>query len=76
MVQPVPCDGIDPGGYLLEQRLLMVASILCEPGRSHLPIATIAYDCGFSDLSHFGRVFRRRFDRTPGEWRRQQGRRR
>lgn len=58
------------GAYLLEQRLLMAAGMLREPGRAHLPIATIAYDCGFSDLSHFGRAFRRRFDRTPGEWRR------
>jgi AraC-like DNA-binding protein len=37
---------------------------------SAAPIIDIALACGFSDLSHFNRRFRRRFDATPGEVRR------
>jgi AraC-like DNA-binding protein len=32
-------------------------------------IGTIAFDWGFSDLSHFARRFRQRFGCTPREWR-------
>ena len=31
------------------------------------PIGAIAFDSGFSDLSHFNRTFRRRFGMTPSE---------
>ena len=33
-------------------------------------VAAIAVECGFCDASHLGRMFRRRFDRTPHEIRR------
>ncbi len=56
--------------YLLGERLLLASARLADPRWSHLPIATIAYDCGFRDLSHFGRAFKARFAATPGEWRR------
>ncbi len=59
------------GGHVLQERLLAAAAHLREPAMAHLPISTIAYDCGFRDLSHFGRAFRTRFDCTPGDWRRQ-----
>jgi AraC-like DNA-binding protein len=35
-----------------------------------VPISTIAFDCGFSDISHFNRVFRRQFGCTPSDVRR------
>ncbi len=62
-------QGMTFGRYLLEQRLAKAATMLREPGRAHLPITTIAFDAGFSDMSHFGRAFRQRFDCTPTEWR-------
>jgi AraC-like DNA-binding protein len=30
-------------------------------------MASIAYDVGFNDLSHFNRVFRRHYHATPSE---------
>lgn len=33
-------------------------------------ISAVAYDVGFSDLSYFNRVFRRRFGATPSDVRR------
>lgn len=35
-----------------------------------LSIGEIAHACGFPDQSTFGKLFRRRFGRTPGEVRR------
>ena len=35
------------------------------------PLAQIARQCGFADLSHFTRVFRRLTGPSPGFWRRQ-----
>jgi AraC-like DNA-binding protein len=34
-------------------------------GGSDKPISMIALDCGFSDISHFNRLFKKRFDVTP-----------
>ena len=33
------------------------------------PIAAVAYDCGFRDVSYFGKRFRARYGTSPGEWR-------
>ena len=32
-----------------------------------LTISTIAYDCGFTDLSWFNQTFKRRFGQTPSD---------
>jgi AraC-like DNA-binding protein len=55
--------------YLIEQRLAAVHQALHRPALADVPISTIAYDCGFSDISHFNRLFRRRFGCTPTELR-------
>ena len=34
-------------------------------------ISTICYDCGFTNLSNFNRIFRKLKQHTPGEWRKQ-----
>ena len=51
----------------VERRLQAAAHRLAQPCRP--AIATVAADCGFGDLSHFGRTFRRRFGCTPRQWR-------
>lgn len=60
------------GTCLLERRLERVALLLRNPDQQHLPVSTIALRCGFRDLSHFGRVFRRHYGSSPGRWRKGQ----
>lgn len=50
--------------HLLEHRLERARMELRSPGR-RLRIAEIAFACGFSDISHFNRSFRRAFGDTP-----------
>ncbi len=33
------------------------------------PIKSIAFECGYDDVPHFYRCFRRRFGVPPGRWR-------
>ena len=33
-----------------------------------LSVIAVAMDCGFNDPGYFGRVFKKEFGRTPGEW--------
>ncbi|AVX03157.1 hypothetical protein MXMO3_00613 [Maritalea myrionectae] len=56
---------------LLEERLLLAERNISDPALRHFPISGIAYRSGFSDLSHFGRVFKERFGVSPGVWRKQ-----
>ena len=37
---------------------------------AELPLAEIALECGFSDQSHFTRVFSRTVGTSPGTWQR------
>lgn len=53
--------------YLLELRLAEAHRRLASPAGIHRSIASIAYDVGFSDLSHFNRTFKRRFGARPSE---------
>jgi AraC-like DNA-binding protein len=55
--------------FIRNARLDRAARMLANSKLDRLQIATIAYDCGFSDVSYFNRCFRNRYDRTPGEFR-------
>jgi AraC-like DNA-binding protein len=55
--------------YLTEQRLAAAYNALRRSASAGAAISTIAYDCGFSDVSHFNRLFRRRFGCTPTDLR-------
>lgn len=52
-------------GYISEARLALAYSMLSNPIHRRRSIAEVALDCGFADLSHFNRAFRRRFGATP-----------
>jgi AraC-like DNA-binding protein len=56
---------------VVQQRLRRAFARLQDPAGRNLTIGAIAYEAGFSDLSYFNRCFRRQFDATPGEIRKQ-----
>lgn len=56
--------------YLMDRRLDGAARDLKDPAIAGRAIGDIAFDWGFSDLSHFTRRFRHRFGCTPRDWRR------
>ena len=40
--------------------------LLLDPALDHVPVSEIGFLCGFNDVSAFYRVFRARYDDTPG----------
>lgn len=67
-------SGLSFTDHVNSLRLDAARKALVEPKLDHLRIADIALECGFSDISHFNRRFRRRFGETPSAMR--NGRRR
>lgn len=57
--------------YVAERRLDRCRLALEDATQSHRAISEIAFNWGFSDLSHFGRRFKARYGLTPTEYRRQ-----
>lgn len=53
--------------YLADARMRHARALLASPAQRHRRVLDIALDCGFADLSAFGRAFRRRFGITPGD---------
>lgn len=51
--------------YLIERRLELAHRLLTNPLYRNRRISEIAFEAGFSDLSHFNRRFRTRFGDTP-----------
>lgn len=62
-------EGSSFSAYILGQRLDRAYRLLLHPGHAPRTIATIAYACGFGDLSYFNRTFRHRFTMTPSDLR-------
>lgn len=56
--------GTSPYRYLTLRRLDLARRMMRDGGA----IAEIALDCGFSDQSHFGRVFKQTYGLTPKAW--------
>jgi AraC-like DNA-binding protein len=55
-----------PHQFILRMRLHRAAMLLRQSAGT---VTTIAYDCGFNDLSTFNRRFRRLIGVPPREWR-------
>lgn len=53
--------------FLVAERLSRAHRMLRDPQQLPRSISAIAYAAGFSDLSHFNRVFRRRYGETPSQ---------
>ena len=56
---------------VMQRRLRRARDMLASPRNAHMNIIAVAYECGFSTVSHFHRAFRRHFGATPGEVREQ-----
>ncbi|MCA1390798.1 helix-turn-helix domain-containing protein [Bradyrhizobium sp. BRP20] len=55
--------------YVIDHRLDGAARDLRTPAMAERAIGAIAFDWGFSDLSHFTRRFKQRFGCRPRDWR-------
>jgi AraC-like DNA-binding protein len=55
--------------YILRRRLEECARALSSPSQRKRTITAIAFDHGFSSATHFGRVFRSRYNMIPRDYR-------
>ena len=53
--------------FVVGQRLAGAWRVLADPRFDDRSITSVAFDCGFGDLSYFNRIFRKRFGCTPSE---------
>lgn len=62
--------GTTPTEYLLKKRIEKACQLLKERELQHdqVLVSSIAYDCGFNDVSYFNRQFRRLFGCAPGQF--------
>ncbi|WP_321377435.1 helix-turn-helix domain-containing protein [Rhizobium sp.] len=51
--------------YIRKRRLHRSLHVLRDPGQRHRSIGDIAYELGFADEAHFGRLFKKHFGLTP-----------
>ena len=58
--------GLSPTQYINRIRIQHAAMLLADTGR---PIATVAEECGFENLSYFHRLFREQYGTTPRGYR-------
>ncbi|MFB0488670.1 AraC family transcriptional regulator [Methylobacterium sp. OAE515] len=59
--------GSSPRAWLIKERIKVAKQLMRQ---SDLSLAEIALACGFSDQSHFTRIFTRAEQVSPGRWRR------
>lgn len=57
--------------FVNSYRIAAVKKALRDSNKSHLPILTIAMDCGFNSISPFNRAFKQSEKVTPSEYRHQ-----
>jgi len=62
-------QGQTPYKIIQHYRLEASSRALGDDAQSHKSVADIAWESGFSDTTHFSRLFRQRFDMTPTEYR-------
>ena len=55
-----------PAQYFLQKKLEKSLQLLSI---DTLPISEIAYDCGFENITHFNRAFKKHFGKTPTQLR-------
>jgi AraC-like DNA-binding protein len=55
--------------FLHDYRLREASRRLADPAEAHLPVLSIALDCGYGSIGPFNRAFKRRFGVTPTQYR-------
>ena len=60
-------EGTSFSDYVRAGRLARTHRMLQDPRFSHMGISTIAYECGFGDITAFNRAFRRHYDASPSD---------
>ena len=60
-------EGTTFSAFVLAKRLELARSYLTDRRVAGRSIGTIAYDCGFNDLSYFNRAFRTAFQQAPSD---------
>jgi AraC-like DNA-binding protein len=66
-------EGMSLSRFLLSRRLARCRICLADPLQAHRTISDIAYNWGFSDMTHFSRAFRAEFKMLPSAYRRMAG---
>jgi transcriptional regulator GlxA family with amidase domain len=66
-------EGTSFSDHLRAGRLARAHRMLQDPRLSHMSISSIAYDCGFGDITAFNRTFRRHYNASPTDVRHSAG---
>lgn len=61
-------EGITISDFILEERMFLAAQLLKE---DKLPISRVAYECGYDNYSYFTKMFRKKYQVAPREFRQQ-----
>lgn len=56
--------------YIWKQRLEQAERFLRDTSLSSQTISTLAFGCGFNDMAHFSKSFRKHYNHSPSEYRR------
>ena len=62
-------EGTSIARYIQERRLARCRRALEDPRQAHRSLSEIAYGWGFSDMTHFGRSFRKAYGMLPSVYR-------
>jgi AraC-like DNA-binding protein len=62
-------EGTSVARHIQERRLARCRRALEDPQQAHRSLSEIAYAWGFSDMTHFGRSFRKAYGMLPSEYR-------
>lgn len=61
--------GLTPHAYIIAMRLDRALDLILRTDKS---LVEVSYEVGFADQAHLCKMFRRRFQCSPGAWRREQ----
>jgi AraC-like DNA-binding protein len=60
-------EGLSFSDYVVQQRLSLAYDMLTDVTKVIQPISSVAFECGFGDLSYFNRTFKKRYGATPSD---------